>query len=167
MQPALPPYNHLSYEDTVCIAKHANQYQVPELLLHSILVKENGRKGKCSKNKDGTEDCGLSQINTKWIQDFYKRYKVTKDQIKNDNCLNIQASAYVLRTYYNMKQDWFYATVAYNIGPYNWNKRPKGFKIGDTYARSVFSYWNYFNDYVQKRNALIAKHGYVTYAQAK
>lgn len=165
MQPSLPPYNHLSYQDTVCIAKHAQTYQVPELLLHSILVKENGRTGKCSKNKDGSKDCGLSQINSKWIIDFNKRYNVTEYAITNDNCLNIQASAYVLRTYFNIKQDWFYATMAYNIGPYRWKERPNALKVGDKYAREVFSHWNYFVAYVAKRNALIAKHGHVIYAK--
>ena len=148
--PALPPYAHLDAEATQCVASTAVRYDVPELLLHSILMKENGRTGKCSVNKDGSKDCGLAQINDKW-KDYFEKKGVGYQFIVNDQCTNIQASAYILKTYYNKKEkNWFKAIVSYNIGPYKWT--PTRYSIGHKYATDVVSRWWGFQKWVEQNN---------------
>lgn len=144
--PSLPPYAHFDAEAVQCIAQASERYGVPELLLHSILLKENGRNGQCSKNKNGSFDCGLAQINTQWADTFAKQ-GVGYAAIAQSSCLNIQASAYILKSAYLHKaQDWFKATVAYNIGENNWS--PVRYAIGYNYAVDVVKRWQQLHDFV-------------------
>jgi soluble lytic murein transglycosylase-like protein len=136
--PALPPYAHLDAEAVQCIAQASVRYQVPELLLHAVLLKENGRTGKCSKNRNGTFDCGFAQINTTWFEHF-ARYGIRPEHLVSNSCINIQAGAYVLKDNYNKKADWFKAIVSYNIGPYRWT--PERYAIGYKYAKDVITHW--------------------------
>lgn len=144
--PAVPPYAHVTQEAVQCIAQASLRYQVPELLLHAIIIKENGRMGKCATNKNGTRDCGLAQINTSWV-DHFARYGVRFEHLLNDTCTNLNASAYILRDNYNKKRDWFSAIVAYNIGPNKWT--PNRYKIGHRYASDVVSQWWGFQNWVE------------------
>ncbi|MCC5609606.1 lytic transglycosylase domain-containing protein [Nostoc sp. CHAB 5834] len=144
--PALPPYAHVTTEAVQCIAQASVRYDVPELLLHAIVVKENGRTGQCSTNKNGTKDCGYAQINSVWVPHF-KRYGITQEHISNDVCTNLNASAYILRDNFNKKRDWFNAIVSYNIGPNNWT--PLRYQTGYKYAKDVIAYWWQFQRYVE------------------
>lgn len=146
----LPPYAHLDQEAVQCVAQASSRYQVPELLLHSILMKENGRTGKCSKNKNGTYDCGLAQINTTWLPHFAK-YGITPEILYGNACTNIQASGYILRWNYERKKDWYQATMAYNIGPNNWTA-PR-MTVGKRYADDVFSRWWGFYRWLEAQQA--------------
>lgn len=150
--PALPPYAHLNQEAVQCIAQASERYEVPELLIHSILMKENGRTGQCSRNNDASLDCGLAQINTKWVPYFLK-YGIRQEHLLGDACTNIAASAYILKKNYLLKSnDWFSAIVAYNIGP---NARdPNRISIGHKYAKDVVGYWWWFEGY---RNGSLSK----------
>ena len=149
--PSLPPYAHLDQEAVQCVAQASSRYGVPELLMHAVLVKENGRSGKCSKNKNGTFDCGLAQINTAWAQHF-KRYGLDYSHIAHNSCLNIQAGAYILRHNYNLKSgDWFKAIVSYNIGPNQWSK--ERYAVGHRYAADVVNRWWGFQRCVEANHA--------------
>lgn len=150
--PSLPPYAHVTQEAVQCAARASLRYQVPELLLHAVVVKENGRMGKCSRNKNGTYDCGLAQINTAWVQHF-ARYGIKLEHLLNDTCTNLHASAYILRDNVNKKRgDWFSAIVAYNIGPNNWT--PERYRVGYRYATDVVRFWWGFQNYVDARNGV-------------
>jgi soluble lytic murein transglycosylase-like protein len=113
-------------------------------------MKENGRTGECSKNLNGTQDCGLAQINTSWLPHFAK-YGITSEHLYGNACTNIQASAYILRWNFERKKHWYDATIAYNIGPYRWT--PGRLRIGQKYANDVLSRWWGFYDWVEQRNA--------------
>ena len=116
-------------------------------------MKENGRSGKCSKNKNGSYDCGLAQINTDWAA-YFQRFGISYAQIAKDACLNIQASAYILRTNYNLKSnDWFYAVVSYNIGPNRWT--PGRYAIGHRYATAVVNQWWGFHRWVGAQQSTV------------
>ena len=145
--PSLPPYAHLDQEAVQCIAQASSRYGVPELLMHAVLVKENGRSGRCSKNSNGTYDCGLAQINTAWAAHF-GRYGIEYAHIAHNPCLNIQASAYILRHNFNLKQSqWFNAIVAYNIGPNKWTQGR--YAVGYRYAADVVARWWGFQRWVE------------------
>lgn len=150
--PALPPYAHVTQEAVQCIAQASVRYDVPELLLHAIVFKEDGRMGQCSKNKNGTYDCGLAQINTSWVP-YFAKFGVRVQDIWGDTCTNMQAAAYILRSNYNKKNaNWFDAIVAYNIGPGNWTK-PR-YQVGYAYAADVVRYWWGFQNYVDAKNGV-------------
>lgn len=142
----LPPYAHLDQEAVQCVAQASSRYDVPELLLHSILMKENGRTGKCSRNKNGSYDCGLAQINTSWLPHF-KKYGISPEILYGTTCMNIQAAGYILRWNYERKQDWYAATIAYNIGPYKWTAAR--LEIGRKYADDVLQKWWGFYEWVR------------------
>lgn len=146
--PALPPYGPIDAVAAQCIVQASTRYEVPELLLHAIIRKENGRMGKYSKNKNGTYDFGLAQINTTWLKEF-AAYGITPAHLLNDTCVNIAASAYVLKYNLLRQNDWFKAIVAYNIGNNRWT--PVRYAIGYKYAAEVLSYWRGFHDYVTKK----------------
>lgn len=147
LTPALPPYGAITAEAAQCIVQAAARYDVPELLLHAIIRKENGRMGRYSANRDGSYDFGLAQINTKWTEHF-ARYGITPSHLLNDTCVNISASAYILKfNWMRQNQDWFKTIVAYNIGNRNWT--PKRYRIGYKYAADVLHYWKQFQAYVE------------------
>lgn len=150
--PALPPYGPvMTPEVSVCVAEASYRYQVPELLIHAIVAKEGGRPGKCSKNTDGSKDCGVAQINDKAWTSAMAKFNISYEHIKDNACLNIHVSAYIVRTYYSVKKDWFKAIMSYNIGPNNWG--PKREKIGYKYASDVVSLWWQLEN---AKNAIIA-----------
>lgn len=155
VQASLPPYAHLQKEAVQCIAQASVRYEVPELLLHSILMKEGGRSGQCVTNRNRTKDCGLAQINTSWAGYFKEKYKLGFEQISQDACTNIYVSAYILKTNFNLKGHWFYATMAYNIGPNNWTDTR--YRIGHAYASDVFARWRGFHAYVERNSPNFAK----------
>lgn len=142
---ALPPYGRITRQDVQCIAQASVRYQVPELLLHAILRQEGGRTGQCVRNANGSFDCGLAQINTTWAA-YFARMGVSYASIAGNACVNIYTSAYILRTNYDLKKTWFYAVMAYNIGPEDWT--PQRYAIGWRYANSVVRYWWQFQNWV-------------------
>lgn len=147
LEASLPPYAHVTAEAVQCIAQASVRYQVPELLLHAIVVKENGRMGQCSKNKNGTFDCGLAQINTAWVP-YFSKYGIKLEHILGNTCTNLFAAAYILKKNYISKNgNWFDAIVSYNIGPNNWSA-PR-YAVGYKYAKGVVSQWWGFQHYVE------------------
>lgn len=141
--PLVAPYGHIDQETVQCAALAAQRYEVPELLLHAILQKENGRVGQAVRNRNGSDDLGLAQINTIWLKEFSK-YGITREHLRDDRCTNLYAAGYVLRTNVNRYggNDWFRATIAYNVGPNSWAKNPKRYSIGYHYAVDVFRRWH-------------------------
>lgn len=146
--PALPPYGSIDAVAAQCIVQASSRYEVPELLLHAVIRKEGGKMGKYSKNKNGSYDFGLAQINTSWLPRFAAS-GITPSQLLNDTCVNVSASAYVLKYNWLRQHDWFKAIVAYNIGNNNWT--PVRYAIGYRYAADVIFYWHGFHDYVVQK----------------
>ena len=138
------PYGKLDAVAIQCIHASATKHGVPEALLHAYIKKENGTMGQCSRNKNGTYDCGLAQINTIWAKEF-AQYNVDYRHVMNDACTNIDAQGYIARKMYNVKKDWFKSIVSYNIGPNNWT--PARYSIGHKYASDVVKYWWEFEKY--------------------
>lgn len=129
-----------------CIAFASSRYEVPELLIHAILSKENGRSGACVRTPGGSYDCGLGQINSLWFK-YFEKQGVSPYSLVHDSCTNIAASAYVLKKFYILKKgNWQDAIIAYNIGPYKWT--PNRYRIGTAYAKDVIARWWGFHNYV-------------------
>lgn len=128
-----------------CIAFASERYQVPELLLYAILSKEGGKVGQCVTNKDGSQDCGPAQINTKW-KEYFEKQNVAWTSVVNNYCTNVSASAYILKKNYIRKGDWPRAIVSYNIGPNSWT--PNRYEIGRKYASDVILRWTQYHKQV-------------------
>ena len=143
--PLLPPYAHLDTEAVQCIAQASSRYEVPELLLHSIINKENGRTGQCVRNSNGSYDCGLAQINTSWAS-FFAKQGVNARDLFLGSCLNIYASAYILKYNYLRKGSWPGAIAAYNVGPNATS--PEALQVGQRYARDVIKRWWGFHSWL-------------------
>lgn len=145
--PALPPYAHIDLPTTQCIEQAAQRYSVPELLIHSILLTENGRTGQCSKNTNGTIDCGLAQINSVHFSSLSQKYGIAPAQVVHDPCTNVYVSTYLLKSFQIRFNDWTQAIIAYNVGPNT--KNPQRYAIGVNYARKVISRWHQLHSFSQ------------------
>lgn len=150
---AVPPYGHIDKEAVQCIAQASLRYNVPELLLHAIITKENGRTGQCRRNVNGTYDCGLAQINTSWTQ-FFVKQGVSPQQLFLTACTNIAASAYILKyNYLRKNSNWQDSIIAYNIGPNNWT--PSRYQVGYAYAKDVVKRWWGFHNWVTAQQSSV------------
>jgi soluble lytic murein transglycosylase-like protein len=151
--PALPAYGQLDTQAVECIAAASRYYEVPELLLHAILQKEGGRPGSMTRNTNGSWDLGPAQINTSWLP-LFARYGVGAQALRDDSCTNFYAEAWVLRYNANLLgNDWFRATVAYNVGPHK--ARGISSTIGYRYAVDVVQKWWVLYDYASHQAAAL------------
>jgi soluble lytic murein transglycosylase-like protein len=120
--------------------------------------------GQAVRNKNGSYDVGLAQINTTWVSHFAK-FGVRLEHLMYDTCTNLQAAAYILKDNANkFHGDWFKATVAYNIGPNNWTTAR--YAVGYRYSTDVVKYWWGFQNWVDA-NKGVARLAVPAYAAAQ
>lgn len=98
-----------------CVAQASQQYGVPAALIRSILDVEGGGYGVDAKNRDGSDDMGWMQVNSRWLATFAP-YGITRQILLTDACLNIQVGSWILRHYYLREADWNRAIRSYNTG---------------------------------------------------
>jgi len=105
-----------------CLLAGAQKFDVPADVLLGILAVEGGGIGVESRpNRNGTQDLGLWQINTHWLDDFAKAWGVSPEEarrrIRDDGCVNAVTAAYVFRYKLNYaKGDVMRAIALYNPG---------------------------------------------------
>jgi hypothetical protein len=84
-----------------CMAAVASFYQLPPRVLPSIQATEGGQVGMVSHNPNGTDDLGLMQVNTSWVQPIAARSGMSeqevRDRLVNDGCYNIAVAGLILR----------------------------------------------------------------------
>lgn len=78
-----------------CINHAAVTYNVPATVILSVLKQENGHNGQAVKNKNGTFDLGVMQINSRWLPTF-ARYGYSRHDLQFDPCKNIMAGTWIL-----------------------------------------------------------------------
>jgi hypothetical protein len=86
-----------------CMALVAQLYALPPRVLPSIQAVEGGAPGVVSRNANGTEDLGVMQINTLWL-DPLARYTrldpaVVRERLIARPCFNVAAAGAILRYY--------------------------------------------------------------------
>ncbi len=79
-----------------CINHAATLYQVPAVVIVSVLKIEGGKNGLASRNKDGSYDYGPMQINTRWLKTVGP-YGYTREDIQFNPCTNVEVGAWILR----------------------------------------------------------------------
>lgn len=123
------PYSH-------CVQWTANQFEIPEELMYSILYVERGDvNGKCMKNNNGTEDCGPAQINDVRIGEI-KQFDLDKEDMKNNPCRNIWAMGYMIRREIEKAN----GDIWLGVGNYHY-KRSVNADIHDRYVKKVNDAW--------------------------
>lgn len=88
-----------------CIFAAAQTYSVPPTVLLGVLHVEGGRVGMASPNTNGTHDLGPMQINTIWLKQLSKHWRVSEKTamrwVRDNACVNIGVGAWILRTKMN------------------------------------------------------------------
>lgn len=128
--PHLKPYEH-------CLVETVNKSQIPEMLLLSILLQENGRTGKYSVNRDKTKDYGLGQINDVRAKEIAS-IGLTLKEVMNDGCKNIIAVAYLLTNEFQKANGNLWTAV----GNYHYSKHGKYPKNHYKYINNVHQKWS-------------------------
>lgn len=94
--------NHLF---AACLMMAANTYAVPPQVLVGILHVEGGRIGQQVGNTNGSYDLGPMQINTIWVPELAKNWKVSQKTawawLRDDGCTNVNVAAWILRGHLN------------------------------------------------------------------
>ena len=85
-----------------CIFAAAQTYAVPPSVLLGIMSVEGGRVGQAVRNTNNTYDLGPMQINTIWIPELARHWRVSErtalKMVRDDACVNIGVAAWILRT---------------------------------------------------------------------
>lgn len=123
----LPPREYPLLE---CFSVAARTYQIPSEYLWAIgKVESNFRSVVGPKNKNGTVDIGVMQINTTHLPHL-KKFGINRSRLLDEPCLNIHVGAWVLRGNINR-----YGHTWEAIGAYNASKRRPDLRL--KYARKV------------------------------
>ena len=88
-----------------CMALAAQFYHLPPRVLPSIQAVEGGYVGSVSRNADGSDDLGVMQVNTLWLEPLARLSRLPEGEVRrrltDDACFNIAAAAAILRAYLN------------------------------------------------------------------
>ena len=86
-----------------CMALVAQVYHLPPRVLPSIQAVEGGAVGTVSRNADGSDDLGVMQVNTRWLQALARLSRLPAAEVRrrlvDDPCFNIAAAGVVMRLY--------------------------------------------------------------------
>lgn len=130
----------------VAVAKYRN-YGVTPLIMYSLLKTEGGQNGTVSKNKNGTVDLGMWQINSSWISRF-KGGNEMRQRLTHDACYNADFAAWVasqeLYTYNGgYSSEWWR-----RLGNYN-SRTPRHNQV---YQRRLYASMKYIYEKTSFRN---------------
>ena len=118
----------LSDHAVACWKEAATRYGVNEQLLYAIAKTESGlNPSAINRNKNGSYDIGLMQINSSWFP-VLRKYGLSEAHVW-DPCTNIQVGAWILaQNMYRLGNSWE------AVGAYNSSKAPYRLR----YAQKVF-----------------------------
>lgn len=78
-----------------CINHAAQTFHVPATIIVSVMKIENGWNGAAIRNKNGTYDLGVMQVNSSWLPRLTK-YGITKNDLQFDPCINVHTATWIL-----------------------------------------------------------------------
>lgn len=93
----LHPASHASEAGWQCWADASARYGVPVDLLYAVARVESGNRYNIvsGKNKNGSRDIGLMQINSSHLP-LLKKYGITEQKLLDDPCLNLHVGAWIM-----------------------------------------------------------------------
>ena len=132
-----------------CLFVAAQNYMVPPAVLLGIMQVEGGQVGvQVGPNTNGSYDLGVMQINTLWVDELAKHWKVSKSTakkwIKDDGCTNISVAAWILRQKINQT-----GSLSKGIAYYH-SATPH---LGSAYRRKVINAMNRMDLLPYKRSS--------------
>jgi hypothetical protein len=84
-----------------CMVAAAQFHGLPPRVLPAIWATEGGRPGLVMRNRNGTEDLGLMQINTVWLPAVARAARqppeVVRQRLIEDGCFSVHVAAAILR----------------------------------------------------------------------
>lgn len=84
-----------------CLTAAAAFYHLPPRALLAIQATEGGRPGLASRNRDGSEDLGPMQVNTRWLAPLAAATGLPPAELRRrlleDACFNLRTGAAILR----------------------------------------------------------------------
>jgi len=108
-------FGYKSEEITKCFVRAGEYYDIPPLVLWSVAYVESGFNYKAiNRNKDGSYDIGIMQINSRWLP-VLKKYGIHVRDLY-DPCVNIFVGAWILKRCYVYYNDLGDALACYNTG---------------------------------------------------
>jgi hypothetical protein len=88
-----------------CMALVARFYALPPRVLPSIQAVEGGAVGSVHLNRDGSQDYGVMQINSRWLPALGRVARLppaaVRERLVSDPCFNIAAAGVIMRSYLN------------------------------------------------------------------
>lgn len=78
-----------------CINHSARTFHVPATMIVSVMKTERGWNGAAIKNKNGTYDLGVMQVNSSWVSQL-KVYGITQQSLQFDPCINVHTATWIL-----------------------------------------------------------------------
>lgn len=115
-----------------CFDLAAEKYGVDAQLLKAIAkVESNFNQGAINRNKNGSYDVGIMQINSSWLPTLSK-FGVTEERLAKDACLNVEVGAWVLKGNIQTLGKTWKAVGAYN-SPNGTNQQIYAEKVAAAY----------------------------------
>lgn len=105
-----------------CINTAAIEFSVPAKLIITVLQIERGKNGKAIKNKNGTYDLGVMQINSCWLPALEK-FSISREAIQFDPCVNVRVGTWILAKAIASDQDLLKGISNYHSRTPNYNNR--------------------------------------------
>lgn len=105
-----------------CVASASARYQVPQDLIRAVMRAEGGAVGTVARNRNGSADLGVMQINTIHLPEL-ARYGITREVLVNNACVNIHVGTWILSRELQRGGDFWTNVGAYNSRTPVHNKR--------------------------------------------
>ncbi|WP_433691778.1 lytic transglycosylase domain-containing protein [Herbaspirillum seropedicae] len=102
-----------AWATNLCFEQAGQRYDVSPLILQAIAQQESGMNPRAlHRNRNGTRDIGLMQINSSWLG-FLARYHISEADLF-DACINIHVGAWILGSNFRRLGVGWEAIGAYN-----------------------------------------------------
>jgi hypothetical protein len=86
-----------------CMVAVAAFYGLPPRVLPAIQAVEGGQVGTVGRNRDGSEDLGVMQVNTRWLGPIAQLTALpeatVRERLTADACFNIAAAGAILHSH--------------------------------------------------------------------
>jgi len=76
---------HYYHERVECSIQAANHYHIPPLIMLTVAEQEGGKPGQKTRNRNGTYDYGVMQINTVSLEDL-RPYGINENHVLAQGC---------------------------------------------------------------------------------
>ena len=99
------------------MVRSAQSFRLPIELLHAIAKTEGGKTGTVSRNRNGSVDMGVMQVNSIHLSSAPHKFLsrgITAQQLINDDCVNIAAGASILRYEIDRAKDFWSGVASYH-----------------------------------------------------